>query len=141
MNGRRTRLIREAFGELRDRISALEGSVLEAERETQHSEIARRLLEELRGREAVLPAGLVSDPAWEMLLELYIARAEGRETSVADILKPCRIASASGFRWIERLERLDLLVRRRSTSDKRAVSVALTDAGADKMTALLIRYA
>jgi hypothetical protein len=65
-----------------------------------------------RRRRAGLPgmAGLFGEPAWDILLDLFIAARESRRVSLANACASAAVPEASALRWIAILERRGLIV-------------------------------
>lgn len=90
-----------------------------------------------RRRERFLPKDLFRDPAWDVLLDLYIAEAENRSVRITSA---CRVASHStstGLRWIANLEARHLVERTPDLTDGRASFIRLSDQGWQQMTRFL----
>lgn len=104
-------------------------------------ELARRLYAERRMRGRFFPEALFADPAWDMLLDLYIARHERRVISTTSACIGAAVPATTALRWITRLEKAGLVTRRPGSPDERLVVVELTEAAAETMTDLLIRMA
>lgn len=97
----------------------------------------RDVLRARRLRDRFFGDGLFEDPAWDMLLDLYAARLEGRRVSVSSLCIAAAVAPTTALRWIARLSELRLLARAPDPRDRRRVFIALTDAAADAMQAYL----
>jgi DNA-binding MarR family transcriptional regulator len=67
---------------------------------------------------------------------LVLVRAAG-ELTVGDVAVQLGVNQSNATRHCDRLQRLGLVARRRSTSDGRVVRVALTDAGRDLVDTVL----
>lgn len=93
----------------------------------------RRLIRNRQLRARFFDGDLFADPAWEMLLDLAAARAEGRRVSVTSLCIASGVPSTTALRWIGILLERGLVVRIRDDQDKRRTIVALTDAGASAM--------
>ena len=74
-------------------------------------EVVTRVLEEWRERTSYLPRGLLSDPAWGILLELLLAEIQGRRVSLLRIGKVAAVPASTRDRWLKALERHALIVR------------------------------
>lgn len=70
---------------------------------------------------------LLANPAWEMLIDLYIEALEGRRTTVSNACLAAHVPPTTGLRWLERLQREGLITRQADLHDGRRVYVALTD--------------
>lgn len=98
---------------------------------------ARRLqmLNASRARE--LGTSLFFDPAWNMLLDLFVSRYEQRRLSVSDVSIGSTGAAATGLRYLGMLQAANLVVRLPDARDGRRSYVELTEAGLQKIEALL----
>lgn len=88
-----------------------------------------------------LPAGLFGDPAWDILLDLYVARSEDREISVSSACAAGRVPATTGLRWLDRLEVAGLISRRPAANDRRRVLVELTEEAIPALEQLLAAIA
>jgi DNA-binding MarR family transcriptional regulator len=77
--------------------------------------------------------GLFSDPAWDILLELYYAELTQKRFSVSSLGVVAGVPPTTVIRWIEALRQEDLIVRRPDPLDGRRVFIALSGAGAEAM--------
>jgi DNA-binding MarR family transcriptional regulator len=82
--------------------------------------------------------GLFADPAWDMLLDLYIARADGRSICVGSLSIASRVPAATAHRWIKELEAGGEIVRRPDPLDGRRILIEITDAACRAMTGALL---
>ena len=73
--------------------------------------LAQRLLERRREREEALGAQLFRDPAWDMLLDLFVAQEEGRPVTLATVYVAPSVPITAAHRWVLVLEKQGLLVR------------------------------
>ncbi len=89
---------------------------------------ARAILAARRGREAIFGKTIFGEPAWEMLLLLYIGESESRRTigRLGDLAGICKSPTV---RWIDDLGRRGLVRREGHPTDRRAVFVELTRKG------------
>jgi hypothetical protein len=95
----------------------------------------RTLLRIRREREKHLPADLFADPVWDMLLDLSLARMEGRPVSVSSLCIAAHVPASTGLRWIRSLTAAGLFVRTPDASDARRHWMSLSDEGWQAMTA------
>lgn len=73
------------------------------------------------------------ETGWEILLELYIAEAEGRKLNVTAIGLDGHIPNATLVRWIALLEHRKLVFRQPDTIDRRRTWIGLTSLGSEKL--------
>lgn len=64
-------------------------------------------------------AGLFGEPAWDILLDLFIAARESRRVSLANACASAAVPEASALRWIAILERRGLIVGEGPGHDRR----------------------
>ncbi|TPG18618.1 hypothetical protein EAH87_11045 [Sphingomonas koreensis] len=88
---------------------------------------ARKYVKARRQRETLFPAGLFGDPAWDMLLALYIARADRRPVSISSACIAAAVPGSTALRWIGKLEASGLVVRRPDNADHRFTWLELSD--------------
>lgn len=83
-----------------------------------------------RKRDAVADvSGLFGEPAWDILLDVFIAASRGQETQVSSVCIDAGVPSTTILRWIARLEREGLIYRQADTADARRRYVRLTPQG------------
>jgi len=96
-----------------------------------------RARSEIRARAAraqFFKASLFSDPAWDILLELFAAEQEGRRVSISAAGLTAEIPLTTALRWIAALEREELVDRAGDPTDARRTFLKLTDKGLRAMT-------
>lgn len=87
---------------------------------------------QMRGR--FFDAGLFADPAWDMLLDLTAARAEGRRVSVTSLCIASGVPPTTALRWIGQMTEQGLLVREEDMVDRRRAFVGLSDGAVAAMS-------
>ena len=86
---------------------------------------------QLRAR--FLDAELFADPAWDILLDLTAARAEGLRVSVTSLCIASGVPPTTALRWIGQMTEQGLLVREEDRVDRRRAFVALSETAVDAM--------
>lgn len=71
-------------------------------------------------------ADLFADPAWEILVDLYIQAAHGRPVSVSSACLASGVPPTTGLRWLNRLCQEGLVERNGDANDARRIQVTLT---------------
>ena len=100
-------------------------------------EAARRMYRLRRRRDASFGPELFSDPAWDILLVLFIARREDRPMSVSHACHAAAAPRSTALRWIRQLEQEGLIIRQGDRSDGRRAYLRLSSRAAKKMRSLL----
>lgn len=85
----------------------------------------------------LMGARVMSDPKFEMLLELFIAHHEGRPRTVGDLCVSADAPQTTSLRHIERLEQDGFLQRHPDMRDRRRSLVEPTDQAIAGMSAYL----
>lgn len=99
--------------------------------------MAERLLLERRKRDALFPADLFGEPAWDLLLALFIARDEDRSMTVAEAYGAAGVAPAAGRTLLAKLEESRLITRCSRSRRRNADLINLTDEGAERLVDFL----
>lgn len=94
---------------------------------------ASRMAVARRRRYAYFGDRLFADPAWDILLELFLAELEHRAVPVTDLCGASNVPDTTILRWIRRLEIGGTIVRARDPVDKRRVFVRLSQTGCETM--------
>lgn len=117
------------------------GSSLERDRPCSAVGVARALYG-LRGRRnEILGAALFGEPAWDMLLDLYVARREQqRPRSIMDLCVSSRVATTTALRYIAALNEQGLLLIENDPTDRRRRFVLLTGAGEARVAESLLSF-
>ena len=93
----------------------------------------RRSIAARSDRKRFFSSGLFSDPAWDMLLELYVASLAQRRIQVSRLSERTGVPATTGLRWIAALEAEGLIKREAYRLDARIVLLSLTDFGRKAM--------
>jgi DNA-binding MarR family transcriptional regulator len=96
--------------------------------------VADRLYSERRRRERHFPQGLFKEPAWDLMLALFIAREEGREL---DLIQACEVAGVTpgaGRSLLAKMESEGLVARAKSNRNRKRQTVALTKHSIERLS-------
>ena len=91
-----------------------------------------------RHREKHFPDHLLGEPAWDMLLDLFISEVHCKPISVTSACVGASVAPTTALRYLEALIKEGLVRRQQDVADMRRSFVRLTDAGRCKMEAYLL---
>ena len=100
---------------------------------------AERLYAERRGRDALFPVGLFGEPAWDLLLAMFIARDKGQTMILCRAYKAAGVSDTTGRRLLDRMEEEGLITRRRAPRSRKMRIVELTDHAVERLTEYLAR--
>ncbi len=91
--------------------------------------MARNSIRARRIRKTALPQEMFGEPAWDMLLSLYVGSRSGARQTVSNLGLSSGSSPTTALRWIDYLESHALVARRASPTDRRVTYVDLTAAG------------
>lgn len=80
---------------------------------------------------------LFGEPAWDILLGLYIARGGGYALSVTDACSEAPVPKTTALRWLEYLCTQGLAVKRDNRMDQRSTLVEISRQGITRMNTYL----
>ena len=86
-----------------------------------------------RRREVLIGTDLFSDPAYDMLLELYALHLEQRRVSVSSLCDAAQIPGSTGVRWVAKFEKDGLVKRTEDRNDARRFWIELSPNGVERM--------
>lgn len=89
-------------------------------------------------RARFLPDRLLGEPAWDILLDLFVAKARGNRLRTTSVCIASRVPGSTALRWLNVLEEHGLLERKSAPDDARVKLVELTDHGYRVMRTYLI---
>lgn len=91
--------------------------------------LARGSIRARRIRKSSLPQEMFGEPAWDMLLSLYVGSRSGARQTVSNLGLSSGSSPTTALRWIDYLESQSLVARRASPTDRRVTYIDLTDSG------------
>jgi DNA-binding MarR family transcriptional regulator len=100
---------------------------------------AEALLGARRHRGEMLGAQLFADPAWDMLLALFVAAERGEAFSVSRLCSAASVPQTTALRWLEQMEQNRLILRTADAADARRTLISIAPEAREKMRALLRR--
>ncbi|MBC7504647.1 MAG: hypothetical protein H7267_02805 [Sandarakinorhabdus sp.] len=97
----------------------------------------RHIIRFRRKRDQIFSADLFADPAWDMLLDLTLARLEGRKISVSSLSIAAAVPTTTALRWIKTLQEATIIERLCDPDDRRRSYVQICEPTFTKMVAFL----
>jgi len=85
-------------------------------------------------RGAYLPPSLFADPAWDMLLDLFLAHHSQLRISVSSLCIASNVPTSTALRWLKTLEEQGLISRRVDPLDARRHFIDLTQSAVEALT-------
>ncbi|HKC03979.1 MAG TPA: hypothetical protein VKC17_11845 [Sphingomicrobium sp.] len=90
-------------------------------------------------RQECFDRNIFGEPAWEMLLALYVIDGEQRRLSTRQVARLASLSLTTTLRWLDYLQEQDLVLRQPNPFDHRVVYTELSDKGRAAMDAYLTR--
>lgn len=97
------------------------------------TEVARAVLEDRRRRGRIFNLGMFGEPAWELLLNLYVMDIDGPRLTIGRLIDSTECAQTTALRWLQYLQDQDLIVRQEHPGDARTAFVSLTNKARDAL--------
>ena len=100
-------------------------------------EQARQELALLHLRRRRLASGRMTDGHWGILLDLYVAHAEGRSVLTKDLEDSSGVSSTALLRYLDALEERGMIERTSHEHDARATCIRPTAKGLERIASIL----
>lgn len=133
--------LRKNWEELASRVAEIEASATANEHaapnldfgDSKLAAIASSIRDARERRLNLFDAALFGEPAWDMLLNLFIAKCRGEHMTTSRLCSAGGAPQATGLRWIGQLQKQGLLRRFRAPDDARVMLIEMTPDGYDLM--------
>lgn len=99
--------------------------------------LVRSLIRFRRARSSLFDPSMMADPAWDIILELTLARLEDRRTSTKAVSLASGLTARTANRWLVALEAQGWIRREQSDDDARVMLIALSDVAVAKVDTFL----
>ena len=93
----------------------------------------KRAIDERRLRQKFFGYELFADPAWDMLLQLFLAEISQRRVSVTALTIAANVPATTALRWIKTMADAAIIRRRPDPTDARRVFVELSEKASEAM--------
>ena len=100
--------------------------------------LAEALIRIRRMRDSYFHKDLFADPAWDMLLDLFVQRCLGRRVAITSACYASHVSQTTALRWLSLLEERGLVSREEDRGDRRRAFVGLTPTGEAAVARYLI---
>lgn len=91
--------------------------------------LAEHIYKERQRRDRFFPSDLFGEPAWDILLDLFVASRANQPRSIKEVCISSRVPDATALRYIGQLAAHGLVERRPDKTDQRRKFLRLTPAG------------
>ncbi|MDQ0251078.1 exosome complex RNA-binding protein Rrp42 (RNase PH superfamily) [Sphingomonas kyeonggiensis] len=94
---------------------------------------AKKMAKEKRARSQFFSEKICGEPAWDIMLDLFVAKANGMNVSVSSACIGSGVAPTTALRWIAMLEDNNIIFRKFDPEDQRRSFLELTESANDRM--------
>lgn len=91
-----------------------------------------------RRRDTLFGRDLFGEPAWDILLDLYVAEHSGRALALSTVGALAGVPQTTAFRWMSQLAERGYIVRRADPNDARRGFIHLSPTGQALLEQLLL---
>lgn len=98
---------------------------------------ARRILEISRQADTMFDGPLLSNPGWEILLDLFIQRSEGKRISIISVCVAANAPTSTVLRYIQAMMDSGTIIKKPSPDDVEGLLIDLSDAAYTRMNGIL----
>ena len=126
--------IRDQLGShlrLVDRIASVPASASQSQPISEMT--IRTVIRLRRNRDRFFTADLFADPAWDILLELYLSEFSQQRVPTTSLCAAAAVPFTTALRWMKHLEKVGLICRHQDPTDGRRFFVSLTPDGRKRM--------
>lgn len=101
------------------------------------AEVVAQIIDARQKRATLFSPNLFADPAWDMMLELFLAELKGQTLATSQLGHKANVPMTTSLRWIEKLEADGWVRRMPDVHDLRRVFVEISERGFHTMRAWL----
>lgn len=117
------------------------GALSRIERNAYNLALKSKLIYDKRtNRSKFISSEMLGEPAWDMLLELFMQYAGGAKVSTTSLCIASRVPVTTALRYVKLLEDAGLIEKSLASYDRRVTLVSLTEKGAVSVGAYLEQY-
>lgn len=98
-------------------------------------QVVRQIIANRQARSRFFDPALFGDPAWDMLLDLTAAHAEGAQVSVTSLCIAAGVPATTALRWLTQMVESGIFVRVPDPADRRRAFIALSEKAIAAMSA------
>ena len=97
------------------------------------TQLAETILEARRRRAEIFNPAMFGEPAWELLLTLFVMDREGPRLTIGRLAQTAGTKLTTALRWLEYLEDQMFVRREQHPNDARTAFIELTDKARDAL--------
>jgi hypothetical protein len=127
--------VRKMLASERHRQSLANGSdfIDEPTGQINHARLAERIYRARRDRERIFNDDIFADPAWDLLLDLFVRSARNEQVSISSACHAASVPEATALRYLKALNEKNYVERISHPNDKRSTMLKMTQLGSNLM--------
>lgn len=133
--------MRRLVDELEGRRQAAETKLAEAAAIVSRNATAALIIQARKVRYKYFTSHMFGEPAWDMLLDLYMAQGQGKAVSISSACIASAAPATTALRWITFIEKEGLIFRQGDVNDNRRSFLELSDRGLIQVEAYIDYFA
>ncbi|CAN5363635.1 hypothetical protein BH09PSE3_BH09PSE3_14330 [soil metagenome] len=98
-----------------------------------HAKMAERIYRSRRDRERIFNEKIFADPAWDLLLDLFVRSARNEQVSISSACHAASVPEATALRYLKVLTEKKYVERISHPNDKRSTTLKMTPLGSSLM--------
>lgn len=84
-------------------------------------------------------AGFFGEPAWDILLDLYVETQSGRQVDITSATIASCVPATTALRWLSVMEIKGIILRKPCETDRRRTFIQFSEAGLASMQSYLVQ--
>jgi Fic family protein len=98
-----------------------------------HTKLAERIYRARRDRERVFDDEIFADPAWDLLLDLFVRSSRNEQVSISSACHAASVPEATALRYLKALTEKNYVERISHPNDRRSTTLKMTPLGSNLM--------
>ncbi|AYJ85808.1 hypothetical protein D3Y57_07250 [Sphingomonas paeninsulae] len=111
-----------------------------ADGKVNYANLAERIYRARRDRERVFDDSIFADPAWDLLLDLFIRSERNEQVSISSACHASSVPEATALRYLKVLTEKKYVERISHPNDRRSTTLRMTPLGTNLMTEWLEHF-
>ena len=104
-----------------------------SESKMNYAKMAERIYRARRDRERVFEDSIFADPAWDLLLDLFVRTQRNEQVSISSACHAASVPEATALRYLKALTEKKYVERISHPNDRRSTTLKMTSLGTDLM--------
>jgi hypothetical protein len=105
----------------------------ETDGQIDYAKLAERIYRARRDRERIFEDSIFADPAWDLLLDLFIRSQRNEQVSISSACHAASVPEATALRYLKALTEKQYVERISHPNDRRSTTLKMTALGSELM--------